>query len=38
VEVAPNGLALDREERARSRTTLEGIDFSRGGRGSRARG
>ena len=37
VDVAENGLALDRDERSRARDLYAGIDFGRGGRPSRRR-
>ena len=36
VFLAPNGVALDKEEKERADRTFSGIDYSRGGRGTRA--
>ena len=38
VVIAPNGLALDKEEKERSSKVFSEIDLTRGGRGGHRRG
>jgi hypothetical protein len=37
VVIAPNGLALDKDEKQERDRLLDGIDFTRGGRGGHRR-